>query len=211
MRLTSVLASGLAMTATASNAPAAITLFWQHVPITATTDGVTPPPGIQGYQSADLMMTLTPGDDFTSMRIFWNASGPIFQHALGGGAPNFGPPNSGLFPTFPALQFDSYLRGPADGMTVLGSTDGVNDLPPPGIFDGDRIAVAAGDLSTNNTGGTFQLLRVTYQGAPGEVLSAIGRVFSVQDPDGVPLPVPEPAALALAAATGLLAVRRRRV
>jgi hypothetical protein len=209
MRCTHAIASGLAVALSAAAAHGAISLHWQFVPITATTDGVTPPPGLQDYSTFDLIMTITPGDDFTSMRVFWDPAGPIFQHVLGNGAPNFGPPNFGLIPSFPALAFDSYLRGPADGMTVLGSTDGVNDLPPPGIFDNDRIAIAAGDLASNTTGGQFQLLRITVGPGTHHPFDAIGRVFSVQNPDGVPLPIPEPATAALLAATALLAWRRR--
>jgi hypothetical protein len=213
MRLakTFIAAAALAVPASAFGA---ITASWSAVPITATTDSVTPAPGITNYQTYDLNITLTPGDDFTSFRLLFNPDGPIFNHSLGGAAPNHGPPNTTLFPTFPVLEFDSYLRGPADGVTVLGSTDGVNDLPPPGVFDADRIAVAAGDLSTNAQGGTFQLARITFGPGPLPTIEAgtlLGRVFSVQDPDvGFQIPnIPEPTSLGLLAAAGLLAIRRR--
>ena len=213
MRLAKTFIAAAAVAVPAS-AFGAITASWSPVTITATTDGVTPPPGITGYQSYDLNITLTPGDDFTSFRLLFNPEGSIFHHTLGQGGPNFGPPSSALEPTFPAIRFDSYLRGPADGVTVLGSTDGTNDLPPPGIFDADRLAVAAGDLATNAQGGTFQLLRVTFGPGPLPTIeqgTLLGRVFSVQNPDvGVQIPnIPEPATLGLFAAAGLLAIRRR--
>jgi hypothetical protein len=218
MRFGKLFLAAAAVGLPASVSSAAITAFWEQRPITATTDGVTPPPGIAGYETWDLMITLTPGDDFTSFRLLMDPAGQIFHHALGQGAPNFGPPSSALEPTFPAVVFDSYLRGPADGVTVLGSTDGTNDLPPPGIFDNNRLAVAAGDLSANTQGGTFQLLRMTFQPgvAPNPVYPSIaagtllGRVFSVQNDQGVQIPdIPEPTMMGLVAAAGLLAIRRR--
>jgi hypothetical protein len=154
------------------------------------------------------MGTLTPGDDFTSLRIFWDPPTPIFQHVLGDAGPNFGPPHWQWSSYFPTWQFDSYLRGPNEWMVVLGSTDGTNDLPPPGIFDSDRIAIAAGDLSTDDYGGTFQLLRLTAA-APAPLDTVIGRVFSRQVPEGVPIVIPEPnAAALLVCMAGLLARRR---
>ena len=45
---------------------------------------------------------------------------------------------------FPVLQFDTYLQGPSNSVNVLGATDRTHDLPPPGIFDSDKLAVAFG-------------------------------------------------------------------
>jgi hypothetical protein len=189
-------------------AAAEISLFWQPVPITATTDSVTPPPGIAGYECWDLMGTLTPGDDFTWLRILWDPPTPIFQHVLGQGVPNFGPPPDWQPWPFPALQFDSYLRSPSGGqMTVLGLSD---DTPSVGIFDNERIALRAGDLSTQDQGGTFQLLRLTV-GAPAPLETVVGRVFSRQVPDGVPIVIPEPSLAALLACAAGPLMRRRRL
>jgi hypothetical protein len=209
--IASIAVSGL----TATAAPAAITPFFQGVNITATTDGVTPPPGIGGgYQTFDLMITLTPGDDFTSFRLLFDPIGPIFHHSLGQGGPNFGPPNSLLFPTFPVLEFDSYLRGPAGGVTVLGATDGTNDLPPPGIFDSDRLAVAAGDLESNTQGGTFHLIRLTFDASFGYPSASdgrlLGRFFSVQNDQGVMIAIiPEPGMMMACIALASLGLLRR--
>jgi hypothetical protein len=205
-RTISIVAAAGAVALAEFAARAAITASFSQVPITATTEASGA--DLTGYQCFDLSITLTPGDDFTSFRLLWDPPGPIFHHALGQPGPNFGPPNSLLFPTFPVLEFDSYLRGPAGSVTVLGSTDGTNDLPPPGIFDSDRLAVAAGDLSSNTQGGTFQLLRMTF--GPGGPGFGIGRVFSVQNPDvGFQIFFPEPSMLTLVAAAGLLALCRR--
>jgi hypothetical protein len=213
MRLVKLSLAAAAVGLTANTASAAITAFWQPVPITATTDAQTPAPGLADFQSFDLMITLSALDDFTSFRLLFDPAGPIFQHANGEGGPNFGPPNSALVPFFPALAFDSYMRGPGNSVTVVGSTDGTNDLPPPGIFDSNRLAIAAGDLTLNPGPGTFQLLRATFQGAPPTIEGGtlLGRVFSVQDQVGFVIPnIPEPTTLGLVAAVGLLAARRRR-
>jgi hypothetical protein len=186
------------------SAYAALTASWVPVTITATTDGVTPPPGLAGYQSFDLVANLDPGDDFQSMRI--KADGTFFQHSLGSSAT---PPNSGLFGTFPALQFDSYFDDNGN-FQILGSTDGTNDLPPPGVFDNAHLAVAGGDLVTNTSGGPLKLLRLTFTGTTPTFL---GSIFSAQNSNGIPVPqigvVPEPASLGLLAAVGLAAWRRR--
>jgi hypothetical protein len=122
-----------------------------------------------------------------------------------------------LVPFFPALAFDTYLRGPGNAVTVVGATDGTNDLPPPGVFNNDRVAVAAGDLTLNPggtpDGTTFQLARMTFQGAPPtiEAGTLLGRVFSIQQPTGFQIPnIPEPTALGFIGATALLMVRRRK-
>jgi hypothetical protein len=211
---TVVAAAAAAAALSASSASADLSLFWQQVPITATTDASTPPPGIAGYETWDLMMTITPGDDFTSMKMHWDPIAPIFQHSRGQGSPNFGPPNTTIIPTFPALEFDSYVRGPAGGMTLLSEYYyHERDHPPVPIFNTDRISFRAGDLATQTTGGTFQLVRVTLDARSGDSpYHAIGFVYSTLGPtDGVPLPVPEPGFALLAFATAAaFAVPRRR-
>jgi len=51
-------------------------------------------------------LTVTAGDPTREARILLNppASGSFFQHVLGYGAPNYGPPNPNLFAPFPVMQ-----------------------------------------------------------------------------------------------------------
>jgi hypothetical protein len=204
MRFRKVAIAGLAL-APATTAYADIDWSWTGVPITATTDPVTPAPGIQGYQCLDINITLTPGDDFTEARIFMDPQGSIFHHAIGQPGPNFGPPNSALFATFPVLEFDSYLRSTATGgsVQVYGSFDGTNVGPPPGVFNNDFVGVAFTDPSVNTSGGTFQMMRLNF--GPGPIpWPMYVEVYSVEEP------VPEAATLGLAAACVPLLIGRRR-
>jgi hypothetical protein len=104
-------------------------------PITASTDTWTPPPGITGYQCYDLILLLSPGDRFSIHARVRHATirGSFFQHTFGTQAPNFGPPSPFLISLAPVLPFDTFLDDNGT-FNALGSTDGTNDLPPPGIF-----------------------------------------------------------------------------
>jgi hypothetical protein len=188
--------------------PAAITPWWQPVPITATTDASGA--NLEGFQCWDLMADVSVGDNFTSMRIFSDPGGTIFHHAQGQPAPNFGAPTAAMIAHYPALAFDSFLRGPRDhGMTVVGSTDGTNDLPPPGVFDADRLAIAAGFLLTVVHERQLHLVRLTFDGPIPQVT---GSVYTVQGYDqGVAIPpIPEPACASLIACAALLLIAPRR-
>jgi len=217
MRVGKMLLAAAAVGAMSTVASAALTASWVNVPIVPATDtDSSGSPGMpliaNGFHTWDLVLNRDPGDDFQSMRIFGNApaGGTYFQHSFGASAT---PPNPALIPAFPALQYDSFFDDNGN-FQILGSTDGTVDLPPPGIFSTTQLAVSGGDLTTDITGGPLRLLRLTFNGTGAP--SLVGRIFSVQTPNGIPVPqiggggpVPEPASLGLLAAAGLLAIRRR--
>ena len=211
-RRTSVapVASRALVTIAALAAPvgATVTNFWREAPIpdAALTDSSGA--DLHGYRCFDLMITLDPGDDWLSTRIFCDPTGPIFQHALGDFGANFNPPNPAIFPFYPALEFDSFLDGPEGGPLVVTAThDGINDLPPPGIFNTDQVGVGFADAAHTTTGGTFRILRLTFA---GPLPTAVGTVYTANSPNGVPLasPIPEPAMLGTLALGACLVVGR---
>jgi hypothetical protein len=133
-------------------APALATISYQFTPqpITATTDLGTPPPGIQGYQCYDLVVSITAGDPTRVATIYWDPPGDIFQNVFGTGAPDYGPPNNLLIPVFPTLAFDTYLQSfNGFSLSVIGTTtDGSDQIPGPGVFNNNK-----------DRGGCDQLLR----------------------------------------------------
>jgi hypothetical protein len=87
--------------------------------------------------------------------------------------------------------------------------DGINDLPPPGIFNTDQVGVGFADAAHTTSGGTCRILRVTFA---RPLPTAVGTVFTADSPDGVPLgsPIPEPAMLGWAALGASLIVGSRK-
>jgi hypothetical protein len=210
MRVGKMLLAAAAVGACSTLANAALTASWVSVPIPPGTTDSSGSPGMplaeNGFRTFDLVVNRDAGDDFQSIRIFANApaGGSYFQHTFGASAT---PPNSALIPAFPALAFDSFFDDNGN-FQILGSTDGNVDLPPPGVFSNSQLAVSGGDLTNDILGGPLRLLRLTFNGTGNPTF--LGRIFSVQTPNGIPVPqIPEPTTLGLLAAAGLLAIRRR--
>jgi hypothetical protein len=202
------MAGAIAVGLAAASANAAITAVWVQNTITpgAFTDSQAPVPA--GAQSWDLVVTITGGDDWISGRLYSDSS-TFYNHPFGA---NNGPPNSALFPAFPGLEFDTYVRSPSgnpgDALILGGSTpDGQGDTPT-AIFSSSTVSVFWGDL-VNTGDGTFSVARITFSGA---VPTFTGKLFSAQNNiNGIPMPqIPEPGTAALAlGAMGLLLARRR--
>ncbi len=130
-----------------------------------------------------------------------SSAGGIYQDGVGGDFP----PNSAFFPTFPALEFDTYLTQGNDGNPSLGG--GAVDLgaAPAPQFDTDRISQAF-----NPAGGTtiadkanFRIARITLRddvSTTALLLSSAGNLRNVLEgtvENGVLSFIPEPSSIIL--------------
>ena len=202
MRLMRGLAIGIVIGFVAPAAPATVALNW--VPVTIDLFSDSSGANIVGYRCYDLITSLTPGDDFQSMRLFMTppTNGQFFQHIFGQGPPNYGPPNLAIL-SFPMRVFDTFLDDNGN-FVVEGATDGTSNLPPPAIFNTAQLAVWGEDSLINSTGGFLRLLRATFNG--DGLPTVLGRVYTAQTPEGTPIPseVPEPTTSTLLALATLL-------
>lgn len=194
---------------------AAFTLHWQSVPITVTTDALTPAPGLAGYQSYDLIVDADAGDDFQSWRM-WSPPGhgfTFFNHALATTAP-WAPPSAAQISAYPTLQYTMQQGNPLGAaLIVLGSYNGTNEGPPPASLGPSLISVVAGDTAMITDGTPFRLLRMTFKG--GSIPCFTGRVSVnvggyTQNQSFEYWDCPEPGMLSMLAC-GLVMCRRLRV
>jgi hypothetical protein len=171
--------------------------------------GDTQAPTSADHYTFDLMITVTGGDDWTSSAAdVVLTSGTFFQHPFGGDAE----PNSALFGSFPALEYDSFFASPA------ALFDGAN----PGFASGPDwtdTTVSATWFDTPDDGdGTFTIARFTILAptVPGDgVLGSIVGSSTAKLTGGdliafnLPIAVPAPGSAMLLGLAGL-AIRRRR-
>ncbi|MFG0251740.1 MAG: hypothetical protein ACF8NJ_02565 [Phycisphaerales bacterium JB038] len=184
---------------------------------TGNTDSFHPNFDDEGWRTFDLVVTVDPGDDWTSATVHpagvvqpdevhfgafhgqgTQTDGLFFQHVAGGDSE----PSPALFTAFPALEVDSFF------------------VNPPELFDGDSANFAIGPEWTDQTlramwfdtpdhgDGIFTLLRLTFTGdvwVEGYLTfkQSGGDLFGYSFTS-----VPAPASLALLGLAGL--VRRRQ-
>ena len=159
-----------------------------------------------GYTSWDLMVTTSTNLAVMEMILEADAAGDIYQDAVGG----ITEPNPGLFPSFPSLEFDTYVTMPPT-YSVIGPPV---DIDPASslVFDDQTLSItwaAAGGAESGP--GTFQVARVTLKDDAtgtwrfmGWETGADGQYF-----EGTLADIPEPATLGLLVIGGLLLLRRR--
>jgi hypothetical protein len=135
-----VLAAGLA----ASNASAALTAAFVNIDNTAA---------LTGYVTQDLMVTTTT-DWGTAQLLTTLSAGSIYQDPNGGDFV----PSPALFPTFPSLEFDSYLDGNGQQPSLAGqAVDLGGDVQE---FSSSHIDITWFNTSLTDTG-TFGIGRFT--------------------------------------------------
>ena len=166
---------------------------------------------LTGFITQDLVVT-TDSDWLGCQMVVTVPAGAIYQDSLTVSAQS---PNPAFFPTFPTLEFDTYVTDGSLGESV--STTGAVDLggPPSEVFTEDELSIAWYTDATDNIG-TFAVARVTLadtaQGdwqflatakpAEGPIVLASDAIIG-----GV---MPEPATMGILALGGLMLLKRRR-
>ena len=115
------------------------------------------------YWTIDLRVNISSGDAWTSSSIAAEiataASATLFQHANGGDLA----PNSAFFPVFPALEYDTYIRG----------TTSVGSLIGPVVSDSKRFSGTVFGIPSPNGSGDFLIGRFTVRLSDAEVAAGV--------------------------------------
>lgn len=145
-------------------------------------------------------------NDWTSAGLVVNlTSGTAYQDAFGADAP----PNPAFFPTFPALEFDTYVGILEDG--TAGIAGGAGDVGGgPLSLDAPQISVSWFNTDSSDTG-VVQIAMVTLSDDAQGTFSYISQGVRTDGAviNGVMGGVPEPASMALLGLGGLALLRRR--
>jgi hypothetical protein len=204
-----------------SRASAAITASWAPV---ASGDGsvgsmyppaaLAPPGGdplLLGMQTWDLRVTTDGNWQFGGLRAAL-PNGEFYNHPLG----SHTRPSPALVSAFPALQFDTYVTAPGDGVPGAGAPSIFGGFPAtePFSMSGNVLSVSWGNTDIDSPG-SFPIARLTFPlGVIPDILTIdqnpdFSRTSQVMPDSTTAIPeIPEPAALYLVAAAGLFAMRR---
>ncbi len=138
-----LLVAGLA----ASNANAVLSARFANVDNTAA---------LTGYVTQDLLINTSAGDDWGQAQLLTTlTAGSIYQDANGS---DFAP-NPLLFPTFPSLEFDSYLDGNGVQPGIIGAA--VNLGGDVREFSDEHIDIAWYNTKQDDVGSEFGIGRFT--------------------------------------------------
>lgn len=212
MSLSKSLTAVAVLGAAASAASAAIIPSWRVNTITPAA--ITANPALANAKSVSLMVELTGGSLFNVAGLDLASLLPGVTYFNQAGFGSDTRPNSGLFPIFPDLEFDSYVATTtAQAPAVPGKLNGTGAADVGGT--GFNVAWGA----TPNTGGTglLEIARITMFGAEdgttaiplsnGLVADSLNPNANIAIPP-IPVAIPEPMSFALAG-LGLLALRRK--
>lgn len=174
-------------------------------------DAVDNSTALNGFMTTDINIDFA--GEWTGSQLLLNLdSGSFYRDAVGNA--DGSSPNPAFFPTFPALEFDSYVVGsigggavdlggagtadfPANGGTALNQA--WNPAPGAGIVDQNGFQTARITLSSDAQGSFTYLASVN-----GQLDRQVGGVI-----DGK-LVVPEPTTAGLLGLAGLSLIARRR-
>ncbi|MCK4873035.1 MAG: hypothetical protein KAS72_09950 [Phycisphaerales bacterium] len=130
----------------------------QVVEVTITPEAIADDPGLENASTFDLQVIITEDDDWTSTGATATINGSFYQH------PSFDSnvPQSGWWPSFPSLEFDSFFSA--------------RDFDAPAFAEGPTVtndSMSAVWFDTVNTGnGTYTIGRFTV--ASGTTLTITG-------------------------------------
>ena len=195
MRITLTAVLILAM---AGAANAAVSYQVLDVAISAAAqDPVGPPAGDAALIGAGCYdIAITSDGDLIGCQLTVT-QGNVYNHFAGSDAP----PMAALFPSFPALEFDSYVDMPTTPPTILAGT----------LASGTTIDY--GDLADNGaqTGAVVARITLTDPGTGLATLTVTENVGGAPvQTRWVDIVLPEPATMSLLAMGGLAVLRRRR-
>lgn len=170
----------------------------------SVTDPMAPGFGASTYKTFDLVVTVSPGSDWTSAELRGVLTqGSFFNHPVGGN--NY--PNPLLFPSAPALPYDTYITAPNNTPPGAQLSHPIDASGSP-IFNPTLVSAAWADFS--NTGsGVFTIARLTM--TTDAIGTFTGQVVEAGATSGVPFSfvVPEPSLLSIGALYSVVLARRR--
>jgi hypothetical protein len=225
MSLVKSLSAVVVLGAAVSTASAGISASWRQNNIPGSIAA------LNGYVSYSLVVNLSGNSLFNVAGLRINPSdlpGVEYYHDAFGAAGQNAPGLSALFPSFPALEFDTYVSAAGGGSTLVpgryedpgAAQIGNATSPDPSIAAAPgQVNIAWGGANSGTLGAQgLEIARLTFR-APGLTsgfTNVRGEVRASDDLNtAVPLPplpvaIPEPATLGLAAlGLGLVSLRRR--